>query len=180
MNFDKSFAKISGRYMIEIIVEKLSVCFENVKLCADSRERLSAFGLEVIEDQIKTGIGPAAGIYSALSQAASQYVFVIACDIPMVNAEHIEFMKHTLEENAFKPDALVPVHGDYIEPLYSFYSARMAQTFAEEIEQGNYKIYEILKKCNTLYMDEKYSKMFDQNLAMFTNVNYAADLERLA
>jgi molybdopterin-guanine dinucleotide biosynthesis protein A len=178
MNFDKSLLKINGKYMIEIISEKLSLCFENVKLGADSKERLSAFELEVIEDKIKGRIGPAAGIHSALAQAATKYVFVIACDMPLLNIGHIEYLKHALADKDFKPNALIPMNGGYIEPLYSFYSAGIAEMFAQEIGQGNYKIHNILKKCNALYLDDKYSKLFDESLAMFTNINCAADLEK--
>ena len=179
MDFDKSFAKINGRYMIEIIHEKLSLCFENVRLGADSQDRFSSFNLEVIEDKIKERIGPAAGIYSALSQATTKYVFVIACDMPLLNTGHIEYMKSALAEKDFRPEALIPMNGGYIEPLYSFYSIDIANTFAEEISQGNYKIYNILKKCQALYLEDKHSRLFDENLAMFTNINCAADLERL-
>ncbi|MCL1816417.1 MAG: molybdenum cofactor guanylyltransferase [Clostridiales bacterium] len=179
MDFDKSFVKIHGRYMMEIIYEKLSHCFNRVKLCADSQERLSVFGLEIIEDIVKDRIGPSAGIYSALSQAATKYVFVAACDMPLINIAHIQFMQRLLEEHRYLPEALIPQNGEYIEPLYSFYSAGLAKKFAAEIKQGNYKIHDILNKCDVLYFAEKYSKMFDENLAMFTNINYITDLEKL-
>ena len=180
MDSDKAFAKINGRYIIEIIHEKLSACFSNVRLCADARERFSPFGLEVIEYRIKGGFGPAVGIYSALSQAASGYIFVTACDMPLIDIGHIAFMKRALAYHDFKPDALVPMYGEFIEPLYSFYSAGIAAVFEEEMEKGNYKIHRILDRCDTLYLDEKYSRLFDENLSMFTNINYAADLEMVS
>ena len=180
MGFDKSFAKIDGRYMIEAIRERLSVCFENIRLCADSSEKFSVFGLEVIEDTIKGRIGPAAAIYSALLQATSKYVFVVACDMPLVNPEHIESMKRVLQDNAFVPDALVPMNGEHIEPLYGFYSTGIAEKFLKEMENGNHKILNILKKCNTLYLEEEASRKFDKDLAIFTNINYAQDLEKIS
>jgi len=177
MPFDKAFAKINGRYMIEIVYEKLTGCFENVRLCADSCERFRAFDYEVIEDMIKDRGGPAVGIYSALSKATTKYVFLAACDMPLADPHHIEFMKQTLRQNDYIPDALVPMNGGYIEPLYSFYSTDCVDIFREEITAGNYKIHEILKKLSVLYMDEKHSKAFDENLAMFTNINNIKDLE---
>jgi molybdopterin-guanine dinucleotide biosynthesis protein A len=180
MDFDKSLAKINGKYMIEMIYEKLAQCFASVKLCADSQERLSVLNLEVIEDKIAGRIGPVAGIYSALAQAAGPYVFVAACDMPLLNTAHIEFMKNLLTQHAYQPQALIPRHGGYIEPLYSFYATGLAETFAAEIAQGNFKIHDILQRCNTLYMAEKYSRMFDENLSMFTNINYKTDLERIS
>ena len=178
MDFDKSFLKINGKYIIEIIYEELSPCFDHIRLSADAKERFGVFGLEVIEDKIQGYAGPAVGIYSALSQATSQYVFVVACDMPLINRGHVEFMKSILQSSSYLPDALVPMKGGYIEPLYSFYSAGIARTFAQEIDMGNYKIHEILRKCRTLYLEDKYSKSFAQNLDMFTNINCRADLER--
>lgn len=178
--FDKSFAKIGGKYIIETIHEKLSECFDNVRLCADSKERLSLFGLEIMEDRLKGKTGPAVAIHSALAGASSKYVFVTACDMPLIDAAHIEFMKHKLNSSSFSPDALVPVNGGYIEPLYSFYSAGIAGLFEEEIEKGNFKISSILEMCDVQYLEERYSKMFDERLAMFTNINYQEDLEKIA
>ena len=177
--FDKAFAKIDGKYIIEIIHEKLSAHFENVKLCVESNEKFGIFDMEMVEDIIKSKTGPAVAINSALSQATSEYVFVTACDMPFIDPGHIEFMKRALEDSAFLPDALVPENGGFFEPLYSFYSARLAKLFEEEIGKGNYKIIDILNKCDIMFLDEKYSKMFDENLAMFTNINYKADLEKI-
>jgi len=163
--------------MIEIVYEKLIGCFENVRLCADSGERFRAFDFVVIEDIMKDKAGPAVGIHSALSEATTKYVFLVACDMPFADPLHIEFMKQTLRHSDYTPDALVPMNGGYIEPLYSFYSADCVGIFQEEIMAGNFKIHDILKKCNVLYMDEKHSKAFDENLAMFTNINNMKDLE---
>ena len=180
MPYDKSLIKINGKYMIEAVYEKLTACFENVMLCADSGDRFRAFALEVIEDKIKGRIGPAVGIYSALSQATTKYVFMLACDMPLVNTRHIEYMKLTLERNSFAYDALIPMNGGFIEPLYGFYSADIAERFKEEISKGVYKIQNILDKFNVLYLDEKHSKAFDENLAMFTNINIISDLDKLS
>ena len=209
MPFDKSLIKLNGKYLIEQLNEKLTVCFENIKLCADSKDRFRAFsdtelyadsgdgvlafvdakicegtgdrfrafGMEVIEDKIKGRFGPAVGIYSALSQTATKYVFLVACDMPLVSVEHIKYMKYALERESFAHDALIPMNGGFIEPLYGFYSTGITGVFEEEITKGRYKIHDILDKCNVLYLDEKYSRMFDESLAMFTNINSAADLE---
>ena len=180
MGFDKAFLKINGKYILETIAEKLSLCFGSVRLCADSAdsaEKLKVFGLELIIDLKNEGIGPAVGIYTALSQAQTAFVFVTACDMPLLDVAHIGAMKRALAEHAFLHDALIPMNGAYIEPLYSFYAAGLAGHFAEEIGEGNYKIHNILKKCNTLYFPDPSSRVFDKDLRMFTNINNTNDLE---
>ena len=180
MGFDKSLLKIKGRYMIDIIVDKLYQCFDRVRLCGGDRERLGVFDLEIIEDKVKASAGPAVGIYSALKQTSSQYVFVTACDMPFIEPAHIQFMQNLLAHHHYSPDALVPMNGDFIEPLYSFYSAGMAGRFEEAIMRGNYKIHDILSNAGTLYMDDRFSRLFSENLSMFTNLNYTADLEHIS
>ncbi|MCL2120962.1 MAG: molybdenum cofactor guanylyltransferase [Clostridiales bacterium] len=180
MGFDKSLLKINGRYMIDILVDKLSLCFDRVKLSGGERERLGVFDLEIIEDEAKAGVGPAVGIYSALKQTSSQYVFVTACDMPFIEPAHIQFMMDLLAYHKYTPEALVPMNGGFIEPLYSFYSAGMAERFEEEILRGNYKIHDILLNAKALYMDDRFSRIFSENMSMFTNLNYTADLEHIS
>ena len=180
MQFDKAFAKIDDRYIIEIIYEKLSMCFDTVKLCADTKERVRAFGIETIEDKASKGIGPAVGIYSALEQATSRYVFVTACDMPLIDAAHIRAMMQYLANNEHTPDALVPMNGDYIEPLHSFYATSMLPMLEAELADGNYRIHRILDKCDTQYLEDTFSQRFDADLAMFTNINTMEDLARVA
>ena len=181
MQFDKAFAKINDQYIIEIIYQKLSLCFDRVRLCADTKERLSMFGIETIVDKAPTGAGagPALGIYSALSQATSNYVFVTACDMPLIDVEHIKWMKQFLIRSDRQPDALVPMCDNFIEPLYSFYSTSIVKHIEEELEKGNYKLHSILSQRDVLYMDDAYSRSFNPDLEMFININTKEDLERV-
>lgn len=179
MPYNKSFIRINGRYLIDTIYEKLEKIFRTVKLSVSSSETYSVFNHDMVEDIIEGKKGPSVGIYSALENATSRYVFIVAGDMPYINLEHIEYMKKVIEENEYMVDALVPLNGGYIEPLYSFYSIDMAHYFKEELDKGNYKIKAALDRSNTMYMDEKHSKRFEANLNMFTNINYIEDLEKI-
>jgi molybdopterin-guanine dinucleotide biosynthesis protein A len=176
MGSDKSMAMVGGRYILETIHERLSQVFPKVKLCANSKEKFARFGLEVISD-IYMEKGPAAAIHSALSQTTARYVFAVACDMPFVDMRHIEYMASALESSFAPPHALVPLNGRHIEPLYAFYSAKAATIFDAQLSSGNHKIYNILRHCDVLYLQEQHSRMFDQDLRMFVNLNYAQDFE---
>ena len=180
MTYDKAFMKLNDRYVIKIIYEKLLKCFTNVRLCADISDRFNIFDIEVIEDVLKTKAGPAVGIYSALKKSSSKYIFVTACDMPFIDPLHIEHMKGVLKKYGYIHDALIPRIGSFVEPLYAFYSKDLAEVFEEELKNGNYKINEIIGKCNALYLDEKDSKTFNEELLMFTNINYEEDLEKFS
>ena len=180
MTYDKAFMKLHDRYVIDIIRDKLSIGFSHVYLGADSSDRFKVFDIEVIKDIFKEKAGPAVGIYSALKKSSSKYIFVTACDMPFIDPLHIEHMKGVLKKYGYIHDALIPRIGSFVEPLYAFYSKDLAAVFEEELKNGNYKINEIIGKCNALYLDEKDSKTFNEELLMFTNINYEEDLEKLS
>ena len=181
MGFDKSLAKINGTFMIDVIRQRLCTVFESVKLCisaATPKEKFNCFGLPIIED-VKEGGGPAVAILSALLQSTTTYIFVVGCDMPFLNSAHISFMKNKIENGEF-PDACIPMNDSNIEPLYGFYSVNMIKMFDDEIDNGSYKIATILQKCNTMYLEEKNSRLFDNDLAMFTNLNYKKDFKDIS
>ena len=178
MGFDKSTMKIGDRFVVELIAEKLSTLFDNIRLSAREIEKYAKFGMPIIEDMHNDGIGPAAAIHAALSTAKTRYVFICACDMPFINPWYIEFMKSIIEEGGYKTDALIPINDGHMENLYAFYSISALKTFEDEISKGNYKVHEINRKIDAIYLQEEYSRNFDSDLKMFANLNYKADLER--
>ena len=180
MGFDKALAKVNGQYLLEIVAGKLRKVFDTVKLCASSREKFSFTGLEVIEDIEGAGTGPAVAILSALVQANATNIFVTACDMPFILPEHIAYMKSLLEGSDIAYDALIPINGEHVEPLYGFYSVSAIPVFREEVAEGRYKILNILNKCNVMYMPDVCSRKYDPHFRMFMNLNYKDDFERMS
>lgn len=175
MGFDKSLASLGGQFLLDIIAGKLLVVFDSVKLCAPSPEKFAELDYEIIKD---SGDGAASAIFSILSQARCNYVFVVACDMPFINPQHIECMKTHILEKKPRPDALIPVNGAHFEPLYGFYSVSAAPVFSKELSKGRRKILDILGCCNPAYFEEHHSRMIDRNLHMFTNLNYREDFDK--
>lgn len=177
MGFDKSLLKINDKYAIQMLFEELSNIFENVRLCANTDvQKFSVFNIEVIKDIHTHKIGPAAAIHAALSRATSYYVFAVACDMPLVNVNHIKHMKNVIKN--IQCDALVPLYNGYKQATYAFYSINCTSTFEKCINERTYKMQNILNNVKTFYLQESESKMFDKNLNMFTNLNYKKDLEK--
>jgi molybdopterin-guanine dinucleotide biosynthesis protein A len=177
MGFDKSLLRFDdGRYVLKTMADKLGEIFSKVGLCANVGDKFRGFGLTVVEDIYRDGIGPAAAIHAALTAACSQYVFVVAVDMPFLNLEHIRHMMSLVTGDV---QAVVPINGGLLEPLYAFYSKDALLAFEEQIKAGNFALRNILPKINTVYLDEDISRSFDDDLLMFTNLNYAKDLAGL-
>jgi len=182
MGFDKALLKISGEYVIKIMHSKLKEIFDNIRLSTLSSEKFANFGVGIVEDVYKGSFGPAAAIHAALSLAKSQYIFVAAVDMPLLNIEHIKHMQKTIEEllkRGESPNALVPKCGEFYEALYAFYSIDALGAFEKHLQQQSYRMRDILLDMDVVYLSEEESRIFDPKLTMFTNLNYVEDLKKL-
>src|SRR5262249_57605349 len=88
--------------------------------------------LDVVKDIIPNR-GPLVGILSALLTAENEHVFVIACDMPLVDKNLIRRMAM----QAPSADVLVASHHDGLEPLLGVYSKRCIEPLEAAIFEGN-------------------------------------------
>ncbi|MCL2169800.1 MAG: molybdenum cofactor guanylyltransferase [Defluviitaleaceae bacterium] len=176
MGFDKSLLKIGDEYVINIMAAQLGEIFHSVRLCANGGSKFSEFGIEILEDIYGGGIGPAAAVHAALTAAKSQFVFIIAVDMPFINIAHILHMKKLIENAKSPMDALIPLTNEHKEALYGFYNISALPKIIREIESENFAMHRILTKLDTAYISEDESRLFDTQLTMFANLNYQKDL----
>lgn len=179
MGFDKSLLKVNGKYVINIMADKLRQVFDDISLCANTPDKFEGFGLPIASDFYNEGIGPVAAIHTALSIAKSQYVFVVAVDMPLLNLEYIRHMMKVLKATTPPPLALVPMVGGFMESTHAFFSVDALGFIDEQIRAGNFSVNKILKGLNAICLQEEESRGFDRDLTMFTNLNYVEDLDKI-
>lgn len=176
MGFDKSEIKIEGRLLVEIIAEALENIFQEVILISNEKEKFKDLKYRIVEDIVKEA-GPMGGIHAALRASSSRYMFVTACDMPVVNRNYIEYLMDTIKEK--KVQGAVSRNGDFIEPLYAFYSVDLINTFEKNLENKSFKIFEALVDCNILYVSDEKVREFSKDKSIFMNLNYLKDLDFL-
>lgn len=173
MGFDKSTIKVNNKFLIEIIGEKLEQIFEDIVLQSNDKEKPWNTKYMVVEDIIRDS-GPIGAIYSALKQANSKYVFITACDMPLINLEYIKYMMELIKSK--NVEGVVSYNSKYIEPLYAFYSIDMINTFESELNKGNYKLLDVIRNSTMHYVEEEKWREYCKNMDIFTNLNYESDL----
>lgn len=176
MGFDKCGIKIDDKYLVELIGERLEEVFEEVILISNDLYKFEDIKYKVVLDIIPES-GPMGGIYSALSYASSQNVFITAGDMPVINTEYIKYMMDIIEKEG--PDGAVSLKGGYVEPLYAFYSKSMIERFEGHIRKESFKLLSVIKESNIHYIPEKEVRMFSEDMDIFTNLNYREDLPKL-
>lgn len=176
MGFDKCKIKVKNRFLIEIIAEQLERVFQSIVFVTNDIEKFGNTKYIVVEDIIASS-GPIGAIYTALKQATSKYVFITACDMPIINLDYIKYMMELIKSKNL--EGVVSYNSKYVEPLYAFYSKEMVNTFEREIKKNNFKILDVIKSSNIYYVEEKKVREYSKDMDIFTNLNCTSDLSIL-
>jgi molybdopterin-guanine dinucleotide biosynthesis protein A len=118
---------------------QLDVCFELLQRhCAgvfvSTRPGLPREGFPVIEDTVE-GIGPMAGILSALEKEPNAAWLVLACDLPFVDDATLEFL--IAHRNPAKvATAFLSAHDQLPEPMCAIYEPAFLARARELVAQG--------------------------------------------
>lgn len=167
---DKAFAEIDGKTLIEHIISLLEPHFKEIIISAQRPSAYMNLGCSVCSD-ILPGLGPLAGIHSGLQAASDDYVFVIACDMPILSKALITQMRKIINEE--KPEAVVPGRSGFIEPFHGFYSKRLIPKIEKAAAGGTCGVFKFLKMIKPSVID-----CLDEKI--FYNINTPADLEKLS
>ena len=152
MNYKtKAFLKINGDTFIHRILlaiadyeEKIISC-NNFKAYKDFKNEAL-----LVSDSFKE-IGPIGGIYSALNKSSFSHALIVACDMPFLNKDILNY----LGNYDFKEDALIPIVNGKIEPLCGIYKKSSVKIIENMIKDKDYKLMNLLKNLNTKYLDIK-------------------------
>jgi molybdopterin-guanine dinucleotide biosynthesis protein A len=147
MGFDKQLFHIEKDQMFELFWFALSWRFEDILIVTEKTELYSDQKIRAVSDIIPD-LGPLSGIHAALSQSKSEYVYVVACDMPMIDLKYIEYLKKRLELSP--ADACVTRIGNRVEPFHAFFSKRALPVIEEDLLAGKSSIHYLLDKINTL------------------------------
>jgi molybdopterin-guanine dinucleotide biosynthesis protein A len=119
--------------------------------------------------------GPLGGIFTALVFSPNDWLFVKAVDMPFLVPELLSAML-VLRTGA---DLVVPMQGDYYEPLLALYSRRCIAAIAGILEGRERRIISLFKKVRVKSIPEDQWRALDPEGRSFFNVNTPEDWERL-
>lgn len=169
MGHPKPFIEISGRRMIDIILEKLKCLFDEILIVADKEKDFSSYGCRAVTDKIK-GCGPLGGIYTGLKEMFSEAGFFVACDMPYLDTALIS---EIITEVDFDNECVIPKHSKGIEPLHAVYSRGILPKIKLLLDDRKLSLRELLADCSCKYIDVEASRA-----RSFININTEEDLTR--
>lgn len=171
----KAFYKLNGKYFYESSIDASQEYVSNsivVSHPALYKTFQSQLHLDVILDDYKyQGLGPLAGIYSALNYVQADQYLVLPCDIPYMGKSVIKVLIEQAELHKNK-DAIVPIVDGRKQPLIAVYRHRCLPIIKNLLDQNQLKMGILLQSVDTLYVEEN---MFT-DLTLFQNINRKEDL----
>ncbi|MDR2536319.1 MAG: molybdenum cofactor guanylyltransferase [Treponema sp.] len=171
MGYDKKQLELAGAKVIDRLIAGLGSIFNEVLV--SSNQTFINENVRVLMDGL--GRGPLAGIYQGLIHCKSDYLYVIACDMPFLSVEYIQYMRKTISAEAV--DACIARRRDgFYEPFNSFFSKQCIPCIGDALTRQEYKIRPLLDKLNLHIIEPSTIDQYKGD--MFFNINYIEDLER--
>ncbi len=160
MGTDKALLEYDGKQFIEQIAEKLS-WFEERIIARGNNSRLEGKldrEWTVIPDRYPDH-GPIGGLHAALSVCKSDALFVVTCDMPLIESELVQKLCAWIQETDFDKervdayDVVISVgEGGKIHPLCGVYRKSVLPVLEEQIISDQNRVMAALRNLRVKYV----------------------------
>lgn len=169
---DKTLFMFKGKPLIEHVIHSLTPLFQSITIIANNPDKYNYLAIPVHKDIIP-GLGPLGGIYTALTYAQTESIFVCAADMPLLNQEFIAFMLQ------IPPiyDCIIPCWEGNTEPLHAIYSKSCLPHIQKLIQEKKYKISHLFQHVDVRYItDDELIFYAEDPSELFYNINRTNDI----
>lgn len=135
MGRNKALLAFRGRPLLRHQLDTLKPLFSEILISANDPAPYSPFGLRVVPDLYHER-SSLAGVHALLKAATAPRVFVVACDLPFLNAELIR----KLITNPGDFDVIIPESDAGLEPLHAVYSRNCIPSIELAAADGHWKM----------------------------------------
>jgi molybdenum cofactor guanylyltransferase len=177
----KGLLEFGGEPLILRIARTIEPLVSSVTAVGPS-ERYAALGLQLIEDQ-QFGIagergkspGPLAGIASALSASRTDWNLILACDLPYLSREWLDWLlARTTVSNG---QIIMPRTEGGSEPLAAVYRRECAEPVISALHRGIRKVTDAMAQLRTEFVTEREWHHIDPDGRLLRNMNTPEDYE---
>jgi molybdenum cofactor guanylyltransferase len=170
---DKSALLVGSHSILDRQLSLLRGLTPHLLIVAGEHATIAAGDTRVVADRI-AGAGALGGLYTALIEAPTEQVLVIACDMPFVTAPFLA----RLVERGEGVDAVVPRDERRRHPLCASYDRRIAGHLKARIDRGELRVGDALAGLDVRELGPDELARFDPDGRLLLNVNTPADYER--
>lgn len=172
----KSNIVLRGEKIISRIINNINDIFDEIIIVTNDPSEFREFTTCKIIGDHYLKAGPLGGIHSALKSSANDAIFVFAGDMPFLKKEIIAEQINQFCLNDY--DILIPLIGEFIEPLHSIYRVTVMGDLEKFLTGGkNRSVRDFIKLLNVGYLRIEES---EENKRAFTNINSQSDISEFS
>ena len=181
MGRDKGLLDFGGVPLIVHTARLIEPLVAEVTVVGSPR-RYAKLGLHAIADRVKvqsrmdsSGYGPLAGIATALSATRSPWNLILACDLPYLSAEWIDWLLS--RALCSRGIAVIPRTERGIEPLAAVYRRECGATVAAALARGVRKLSDVIEELRVDHVYPRGWRRIDPNGLVLKNMNAPGDYQ---
>ncbi len=167
-------APFRGRTVLETVIQTAKAISERVFIVANELSPYEDFGIPVVKD-LTPGLGPLAGLQTALYHCQSERIFYLACDMPLVSPELMAWMAG-IETRA---SVVIPEGPKGLEPLHAIYRKELLALVEERLKTSRLSIRALVRDVPHLVVSRKEVERFCPGLWCLKSANTPEELEKL-
>ena len=170
----KMLMQFVGVPLIQRVYERTKSIAREVLIVTNEPNELDFLDVTLVTDSI-VGKGAIGGLYTAMDRASSEYVAVVACDLPFVSAAILIEGAKMLEQTG--ADVAIPrVTGEFYEPLHAVYRREPCKSaILQAIQADQRRLISWFPSVRVVEMDEALCKQLDPSGLAFYNINNKED-----
>ncbi|MEA1866864.1 MAG: molybdenum cofactor guanylyltransferase [Thermodesulfobacteriota bacterium] len=171
---NKALAPWFTGHVIDAVAQAAIGACREVIIIANEPEAYAYSGLPVFPD-ILPGLGPLAGLQSALRHAKAERIFLLGCDMPLLNSELLNLM---WEIPTWAP-VVIPGTPRGLEPLHAIYHKSILPIVDNRISAGRLSLQSLLKDIPCHIVSPADILKICPSLKCFTSANTSEELAKL-
>lgn len=174
MGQNKAFLEVAGKTIIDRVIAQVAPLTDDLFINTNSPNLYHSLGLRLIPDVYpdKAALG---GLYSVIQAARHPHVLIVACDMPFLNRELLQYLI-SLSSQA---DVVIPlIQSSQPETLHAIYSKSCLPAIEARLLKNRLKITGFFDKVSVHYVNRAKITQFDPHFYSFINVNTPPEWEK--
>jgi molybdopterin-guanine dinucleotide biosynthesis protein A len=169
---NKALAMVDGKPLIQHVADLMSSLFPECILITNTPAEYEFLSLPMAHDRYQDS-GPLAGIHAALLKISTPRAFVVACDMPNLSPELIQYICNINEQEY---EVIIPSPEKGQEPLFGIYHKKSLEVIESYLQQKDFKIISVLEDLQVRRVSEQEILSITEDLGCFKNINRPTDL----
>lgn len=173
MGCNKALLELEGVPLL-VRTARLIESVANAPTVVGNAKGCGSLGLSGLPDDCP-GAGPLGGIATALRASAAPWNLIVACDLPYLTKEWLEYLVD--RALASHGDAVLPMNARGAEPLCAMYHKRCEPSIRTALRHGTRKVTDGLRELLVEMIGPLEWKGFDSAGLLFKNMNSPEDYQ---